>query len=269
MRGLDVMLLWFLIPTNDTRGTCYHRSQHMDGIGRRYSVWNVITTTKVVMSHALSEMDDKIDGGYLAIRTTEVCQCNEYKYDLEIISMKSRFLQNATHFNIHHLHTHTHFDSMKIIITLISRRLIQSERNDVHNKTAELQNIRVTTHECKCISFHRPLESLFHSLFRIPRKKISKLCTVRGIHQRPEHSSHKWPVLYKMPSCQHVIMISLSMWWDIYKKHSHLLSIYLFIIGMTISRILFCEVKYDITINISSSLRFISHVWTVRVVNPS
>ena len=44
----------------------------MDGIGRRYSVWNVITTTKVVMSHALSEMDDKIDGGYLAIRTTEV-----------------------------------------------------------------------------------------------------------------------------------------------------------------------------------------------------
>ena len=62
---------------------------------------------------------------------------------------------------------------------------------------------------CDSISNHQPHHCFINGLFRRRSKKTSSsasLAFVRGIHQRPVNSPHKWPVTRKMFPFDDVIM---------------------------------------------------------------
>ena len=154
-----------------------------------------------------------------------VCQCNEYKYDLEIISM------NATHFNIHHLHTHTHTS----ILWKLSSLWFQddwSNQNEMMYTTRQLNY--------KTLGWPHMSVNVYH--FTDHSRVCFTVCS--GYQERKYQSSALWGESTSDQSipltndqyyikCLHV---NMSSWFrcqcdetDIKKKHSHLLSIYLFI----------------------------------------
>ena len=75
-----------------------------------------------------------------------------------------------------------------------------------------VSTITVTSRECHEGSNHRQLDCLFNTLLRIMTgiiKHAHYWPFMRGIHQSPVDSPHKWPVMQKALPCHDVIIITI------------------------------------------------------------